>query len=47
MGFGRLAEVLEPAHLWQAVAEVLEATAERYAEEAVPMYRDDSERTLS
>ena len=30
MGFGRHAEVLEPAHLRQAVAEELSFTVERY-----------------
>jgi len=33
MGFGRHAEVLEPEHLRQAVAEELAATARRYVED--------------
>ena len=33
MGFGRHAEVLEPEHLRQAVAEELVATAHRYVED--------------
>lgn len=45
LGFGRQAEVLEPAHLRQAVAEELATTAERYAEEPAPVSRD-SEKTV-
>ena len=33
MGFGRHAEVLEPEHLRQAVAQELAATAQRYVED--------------
>lgn len=45
LGFGRQAEVLEPAHLREAVAEELGTTAERYAEEPAPVSRD-SEKTV-
>ena len=45
MGFGRHAEVLEPAHLREAVAQELAATTGKYAEETAPiMYQDDSQR---
>ena len=44
MGFGRHAEVLEPAHLREAVAQELLASAERYAEEPKPVYEGDSQR---
>ncbi len=33
MGFGRHAEVLEPAHLREAVAQEVAATARRYVED--------------
>ena len=40
MGFGRHAEVLEPAHLRQALAEELAATAQKYAERGEPAYQE-------
>jgi len=43
-GLGRHAEVLEPAHLREAVAEELAATAWKYVEEPEPMYEEDSQR---
>jgi len=36
MGFGRHAEVLEPAHLRQVVVHELAATTERYTEGTSP-----------
>jgi hypothetical protein len=47
MGFGRQAEVLEPAHLRQAVASELAATAGRYAGEPAPVYEEGSGRRTS
>jgi len=45
MGFGRHAEVLEPAHLREAVAQELAATTGKYTEETAPIiYQDDSQR---
>lgn len=40
MGFGRHAEVLEPAHLREAVAQELAVTAGRYAERPPALYLD-------
>jgi predicted DNA-binding transcriptional regulator YafY len=42
MGFGRQAEVLEPAHLREALVEELATSAERYTEVPVPVYEEDS-----
>jgi predicted DNA-binding transcriptional regulator YafY len=39
LGFGRQAEVLEPPHLREAVAEELAATAGKYVEHVGPMYQ--------
>jgi predicted DNA-binding transcriptional regulator YafY len=47
MGFGRHAEVLEPAHLREAVAEELAATAGIYDEKREPVYEEDSQRGTS
>jgi hypothetical protein len=41
MGFGRHAEVLEPDHLREAVAEELSATSERYIPEATVVMEED------
>ena len=40
MGFGKHAEVLEPAHLRRAVAEELAATVGKYADRGEPMYQE-------
>ena len=47
MGFGNHAEVVEPEHLREAVAQELAATAGRYGEEPAPTYEKDSERRTS
>ena len=47
MGFGKHAEVLEPAHLRQAVAEELATTAGIYGEKREPVYEGDSQRGTS
>jgi hypothetical protein len=47
MGFGRQAEVLEPEHLRTAVAEELSATAEKYVEDSLRIYYEDSNGGLS
>ena len=47
MGFGRQAEVLEPANLRKAVASELAATAGRYAGEPAPAYEEGSGRRTS
>ena len=39
LGFGRQAEVLEPANLRQAVAEEVSATAGKYVRRPQPMYQ--------
>jgi len=44
LGFGRQAEVLEPAHLRQAVASELVATAEKYAERPELVYQEGSKQ---
>ncbi len=40
-------EVLEPAHLREAVAQEIAATAGIYGEEYEPAYEDDSQRGTS
>jgi proteasome accessory factor B len=40
MGFGKHAEVLEPAHLRQAVAEELAVTAGKYVDGGASIYRE-------
>ena len=47
MGFGRQVEVLEAAHLRQAVAPDLAATAWKYCKRRELMYREGSERRTS
>jgi hypothetical protein len=44
MGFGRQAEVLDPAHLRLAVAEEHKVAAEQYTETAAPRIQEDAER---
>jgi predicted DNA-binding transcriptional regulator YafY len=45
--FGRHAEVLEPAHLRQAVVQELAATPGKYAEQPAPVYEEDSQQGTS
>ncbi len=47
LGFGRHAEVLEPTHLRQAVAQEIAATAEIYGEKRESVYKGDSQRGTS
>ena len=45
--FAHEALIESPAHLREAVAQELSATAERYAEEPSPTYHDGSEKMMS
>lgn len=47
MGFDRQAEVLEAAHLRQAVAQELSSTARKYSEEPAAMYQLDPAEPFS
>ncbi len=47
MDFGRHAAVMESAHLREAVAQQLAATAGDYAEESATVYREHLERRTS
>jgi len=44
MGFGRHAEVLEPAHLRKAVTEELAAMVGEYGEKPPAVYEEDFQR---
>ena len=47
MGFGRHAEVLEPAYLREAMAQEIAATAGKYSEEPSAGYEEDPQRRIS